>query len=133
MTRKELSQIYYLDKELKRCEANLAELRASIQAKSQKLTGMPFQNTGTTSNPVEEMVFRLTKAEQAVEGYKEAILIRKARIMEWMSSLDDILLAQIVDFRCLKLMNWNEIADAIGGYNTEDSVKKYFYRNIEKR
>lgn len=132
MTRKELSQIYYLDKELKRCEENLAEIRASIQAKTQKITGMPHQNNGGNSNEVEETVFRLLKAEQAVDGYQQAILIRKARILEWLSGLDDILLVQIVDYRCLKLLTWEEVAARVGGGNTAESVRKHFVRNIEK-
>lgn len=132
MTRKELNQLYYLDKELKRCEENLQFLRDSIHAKSPNYDGMPKQ-IGGSSSQVEELVFRLMKAEESVEGYKEAILIRKARILDWLSTLDDILLAQIVDYRCVKLMTWDEVAVHIGGGNTEESVRKYFTRNIPKK
>lgn len=132
MNRKELSQLFYLEQELKRCEENLAELRASIKPLAQKITGMPFQNTGETSDPVQKIVFQLMKAEQAVDGYKQAIMIRKAKIYEWIAFLDDALLAQIVDYRCVRLMSWEDVAKKVGGGNTEDSVKKYFYRNIEK-
>lgn len=133
MTRKELSQLYYLEKELRRCEENLAEINESIQAKSQKINGMPFQNTGDASNPVEESVLKLMKAEQALEGYREAILIRKARIYEWITSLDDMILSAIVDYRCIRLMSWEEVASHIGGGNTAESVRKYFVRNIRKK
>lgn len=37
---------------------------------------------------------------------------------------------RIVRLRVLDGLSWNEVADAIGGGNTEDSVKKVYYRYI---
>jgi len=133
MTRKELSQVYYLTHDLERCERNLEELRASVQPKSQKITGMPFNNTGTTSDPTGDTVIRITRCIESIEGYKQAILIRKTAIIEWINSLDDPFLRQIVNYRCLELLSWEGVAMRIGSSTTPDACRMYFNRNVQKQ
>lgn len=130
MTRHELSQIFYLKKELKRAEEKLEELNASIEAKGQRLTGMPFANTGETSDPVFEAVSRIIKYRDVVQGYKAAIEIRIEEVDRWRMNLEDVFLAQIVEYRCIQCLDWNTVADRIGGGNTEDGCKKYYYRHV---
>ena len=58
MTRERLSQIYYLEKEQKMWEEKLRELEAASLIKGQEITGMPFANTGETSDKVMSLVVR---------------------------------------------------------------------------
>lgn len=133
MTRKELSQIYYLTQDLERCEKNLAELRVSIQPKSQKITGIPFANTGSKSDPTADTAERIMQCIESIEGYRQAIIIRKATVFEWVNKLEDMFLKQIVQYRCIELLSWDEVAMRIGAGTTADSCRMYFNRNIPKR
>lgn len=130
MTRKELSQVYFLDKELKQRERQLQELIESSQVKSPQITGMPFQNTGETSDRVSETAIKIVEYTNAVQTYKQALEIRKQAIDRWVMSLDDSYLRQIIHYRCYELMSWSKIAMLLN--TTEGSIKMYYNRSIPK-
>ena len=52
----------------------------------------------------------------------------KAEIMDWIKSIDDSLIRQIIYYRCIKVMSWIAVADKIGGGNTADSVRMSYDR-----
>ena len=53
------------------------------------------------------------------------------RVEEFIASISDSHIRRIVNLRVIDGLSWNEVARKIGG-NTEDSVKKAFYRFMEK-
>lgn len=52
-------------------------------------------------------------------------------VEEFILDIPDSRIRRIITMRFLDGMTWNEVADHIGGMNTEDSVKKMFYRYME--
>lgn len=48
------------------------------------------------------------------------------------ANIDDSHIRRIVNLRVVEGLSWNRVADRIGGNNTEDSVKKSFYRYLDK-
>ena len=52
-------------------------------------------------------------------------------VEEFIASISDSHIRRIVNLRVIDGLPWNEVARKIGG-NTEDSVKKAFYRFMEK-
>ena len=54
------------------------------------------------------------------------------RMMQYILTIEDSLLRQIVHYRCVCLLPWNVIAMEIGGGNTADSVRMQFKRFMEK-
>lgn len=52
------------------------------------------------------------------------------RVEEFIASISDSHIRRIVNLRVIDGLSWNEVAMKIGG-NTEDSVKKAFYRFME--
>lgn len=53
------------------------------------------------------------------------------QVEEFISSVDDSRMRRIITLRFIDNLSWNKVADRIGGNNTEDSVKKAFYRFME--
>ena len=53
------------------------------------------------------------------------------QVEEFIASLDDSRMRRIITLRFIENLSWNKVADRIGGNNTEDSVKKAFYRFME--
>lgn len=49
----------------------------------------------------------------------------------FISSVKDSHMRRIISLRVVDGLSWNKVADKIGGGNTEDSVKKAFYRFME--
>lgn len=86
-------------------------------------------------------ILSLHKTFQKVES--DAILLTIAckttelqmqyeRILNWIFSIDDPLIRLIIKARYLDCYTWNEVADEVGGNNTDHSVKKMAYRYFEK-
>lgn len=132
MTRRQLSQIYYLKKELQMWERELNELIQSSQVKAQSIDGIPFQNTGEVSDKVAQTAIKIIEHTEMVEALRFNIAERVREIDEYIMTLDDPLLKQIIQYRCCKLMSWDKVATMVGGNNTADSCRKYFNRKIEK-
>lgn len=53
------------------------------------------------------------------------------QVEEFITSVDDSRMRRIITLRFIDNLSWNKVADRIGGGNTEDSVKKAFYRFME--
>ena len=54
-------------------------------------------------------------------------------IESFISKINDSHVRRIINLRIIKKFSWEKVAKTIGGGNTEDSVKKIFYRFIEKQ
>ena len=53
------------------------------------------------------------------------------QVEEFIARVDDSRMRRIITLRFIDNLSWNKVADRIGGNNTEDSVKKAFYRFME--
>ncbi len=54
------------------------------------------------------------------------------QVEKFIASVEDSRMRRIITLRVIDNLSWNSVADSIGGGNTEDSVKKSFYRFMEK-
>lgn len=133
MTRKQLSQIFYLEKEQKMWEEKLREIEAESLIKGQVLSGMPFANTNETSDKVMEYAIRKQTIIGIIDDIKIKIAKQKEEIYSYIVLIEDSLLRQIVTYRCVSCMTWEQVAMQIGGGNTSDSVRKTYERSIPKQ
>ena len=63
---------------------------------------------------------------------EEEILELLKQAEEFVSGIDDSRMRRIITLRFVDNLSWNEVADRIGGGNTEGSVKMAFQRFMEK-
>lgn len=54
------------------------------------------------------------------------------QVEEFITSIEDSRMRRIVTLRFVDNLSWGRVADRIGGGNTEDSVKKSFYRFMKR-
>lgn len=52
-------------------------------------------------------------------------------VEEFIASINDSHIRRIINLRVVDGLSWNKVADRIGGGNTEDGVKKTFYRFMD--
>lgn len=128
MTKEELKQIYYLNKEIKMWQKELEKLQCKSLVKGQEITGMPFV-TGT-SDRVGDLVSTMADIEAIIRGKLSEIQIQRKKIIEYIESIDDSLLRQIMFLRNVSCMSWNQIANELG--NTENCVKQIYSRHFRK-
>lgn len=130
MTKKELSQIYYLDRELKQWQELLIKEQNESEIQPQRITGMPFG--GGMSDRTASKVINISNMEQIISGIMANIQIQRERIMTYIITIEDSFTRQILLNRHINLMSWCQVAESIGGNNTADSVRMAHKRFIEE-
>lgn len=130
MTKEELSQIYYLNREIKMWKDELNRLECQSLLKGQQLTGMP--NGGGSGDKVGDLAVKKTDIQLIIEEKLKEIQLQREKIIEYISGIEDSLMRQIVFYRNVSCMSWRQVAAEIGGKNTEDGVRKLYDRFLEK-
>ena len=128
MTLKELSQFHYLKQEIRRDEERLRELEAIATDTAVKLSGIPFGEGVSDKTAIACQIADLRKELQ--EKMKEA-LTEHNRILRYVRAIDDSLTRQIFWLRFLDGLSWVQVAQRVGGNNTESSVKMTCYRYLK--
>lgn len=75
----------------------------------------------------------LNKNRAILQRREEQISKTLNEVEEFISSIDDSHIRRIVTFRIVEGLSWNEVADKIGGGNTNESVKKTYYRFMDSK
>ena len=74
----------------------------------------------------------LERVRESLCARRLALVKKEAAVLAYISSVPDSLVRQILTFRFLNGLSWTAVANKIGGGNTEESVKKAFYRFFAK-
>ena len=130
LTREELKQIYYINNEIKMWQKELDRLECKSLVKGQEITDMP-RGSGT-SDKVADLAIEKADIKLIIEGKLKEIQLQRKRIIEYIDSIDDSLLRQIMFFRNISCMTWKQIASELGGYNSEECIKKIYQRHFRK-
>ena len=130
MTKSELEQINYLNRELKMWETELERVRC----KSLVGSPLPSNSHGSgVSDKVADRAERIIELENRIIAKRDEIQRLRDEAVEYIYSIPDSLTRQIIYYRCVSLMSWRRVAYEVGGNNTEESVKKIYYRFFGKQ
>lgn len=131
MTKQDLEQIYYLDRELKMWERELQALRGK------SLICSPLPSTGAASggghsDKVADRAERIISLEERVNAKKAEIQAARDVAVAFVMTIPDSLTRQIVYYRCVSLFGWSRVAYEVGGNNTPDGVRMIYSRFMSK-
>lgn len=143
MTREVLNQYGYLLKEREDLYKRIGKLECQIDRIEQegavidKVMGgegglQPFKIEGFPYPEYTKKKMWLNKNRAILKEREEKINNLLCEIEEYISTVDDSIVRLIISYRVVENMDWNEVADNIGGGNTADSVKKMYYRYVDK-
>ena len=125
MTKSELEQIYYLNRELKMWETELERVRC----KSLVGSPLPSNSHGSgVSDKVADRAERIIELENRIIAKRDEIQRLRDEAVEYIYSIPDSLTRQIIYYRCVSLMSWRKVAYEVGGYNTAESVRQIYSR-----
>lgn len=129
MTEKQLNQIFYLSKEKEMWEDKLKSLT--------EVKAMGYENSGAgrgtgISSPVVQLAEQREKIRDIISAKLAEISFVEREILEYINSIDDSVIRQIMIYRHIELKSWVQVANAIGGKNTADSVRKIHERFLHK-
>ncbi len=131
MTVRELSGLYWLNKEIEFDELRLQELESMIASpKAQHLNGMP--RSGGDGDMLSSMVAEIVDLKAIITAKQQQCIYERSRLERYINGIQDSLTRQIFTLRFINGLSWRQVADHIGGGNTEDSVKKTCYRYLKQ-
>ena len=129
MTKSDLEQIYYLNRELKMCETELERVRC----KSLVGSPLPSNSHGSgVSDKVADRAERIIELENRIIAKRDEIQRLRDEAVEYIYSIPDSLTRQIIYYRCVSLMSWRRVAYEVGGNNSPDGVRMIYSRFMDK-
>ena len=131
MTKQELTQIYWLNKEVVMWQQKLERLESQSLIKGQQITGMPSGGSRTTSK-VEERAIRLEEIKERIQAMKDKAERDQVKLLQYIEGLEDVFVRQIIIYRYMELLPWKTVARRMGEGITADGVRKAVNRFLKK-
>ena len=129
MTKRELSQLYWLNREIRQDQERLRELEEAAEAI------VPRYGEGVRSGPrdrVGDLALLICEQRMLIERKRQRACQEQNRLCRYVSGIEDSLMRQIIALRYLDGLSWNQVAQRIGGV-TEDSVRMAHNRFLRKK
>lgn len=129
MTKKDLSQLFYLQREIANDEQRLLELESAATNTTANMNGMP--GGGKISDKT-AIAAEMADLRDIIDAKKSMCIAHYNQIMRYVAGIDDSFIRQIITYRHIDMMKWRDIAQKIGGGNSEDGIRKAYARFLDK-
>ena len=128
MTSKQLDQVFNLTREKRELEKMLLEIP--------DITAVRYDSIGVSnsgiSSPVQKIAEQREKIRELISMKLAEISVAEREILEYIFSINDSQIRRIMRLRHIELKSWLQVANAIGGSNTADSVRKMHDRFLQE-
>jgi len=130
MTKQELSQLYYLNREIEHLKDRITELECIATSSTSRITGMP--HAIDISDKVSKYAAEIADLKELLDLNLKKCFYELNRLNRYIESIEDSQIRMIMTLRYVNGLSWKQIAFSVGGGNTEESVKKVAYRYLKK-
>jgi len=113
MTIRELSKLYWLNREIEGLRGRLAELRARATDSTQKITGMP--HVPGAADKVGTYAVEIAELQKQLERSLRQSCQERNRLNGYINQIQDPYTRELLRLRFVQGMSWEAVADAIGG------------------
>lgn len=96
------------------------------------IEGIPTKEYSDKKTELSIKKMLLKERKDMLEILELELLRQTNDVEKYIRSVQDSQIRRIISLRVIESLTWNEVADEMGGGNTEDSVKKAFYRYVDK-
>ena len=132
MTIKELSQLYYLNREIERDRERLSILRSKASSMGASgFDGLP--KSGCLGGRLAQCIAEIVDLEVIIQAKITQCLHERNRLERYISDIPDSITRQVFQLRFVSGLPWAQIALSIGGGNTEEGVRKRVYRYLKQK
>lgn len=122
MTKKELSELYWLNREIEEEQRKLNELKAAATDCTAKITGLP--HVAGTHDKIGDLSILIAEQKDLIELKVRQSVIEYNRLNRYITSVPDAQMRTILSLRYVNGLSWQQIASSIGGGNTADGIRK---------
>lgn len=112
MTKKELSQLYYLKKEIKEQQTRLLELETLATNCTSKITGLP--NGQGVSDKIGSYATEITDLRALIDLNLKKCFYELNRLDRFIQSVEDSEMRIILTLRYSQGLSWQQIAQSMG-------------------
>ena len=131
MTLRELSIYYKLHERLERNRQMLSSLYATAGLGAQEITGMP--HAPGVSDQVSSLLIEIEDLKERI-SHLEAECAQEKKILErYIATIEDDQTRMVFRLRFVHCMAWSQVAKALGGRNTANSVKLICHRYLNPK
>jgi len=131
MTLKELSQLYYLNREIEMDSQRIEELRLKAEnASPSPISDMP--KSPNMENKMERYVAEMVDLQVIIHAKQQQFIHEQKRLERYIGDIDDSIIRQIFKLRFIKGLNWQQVARKMGGTMTESYVKNTCYKYLRQ-
>ena len=133
MTLEQLNGYARLRRELEKAENLKASLMESAELGAQAFSGLPHAPgyRDKLGAVVPKILDELPSIEEQINSLRKETLYRESAVDMFIASIPDLQTRHIFKLRFCGGFTWTWIANAIGGGNTADAVKKRCYRYLD--
>lgn len=122
MTKKELSQLYWLNREIEEEKRKLRELEAASTSSTAKITGLP--HVSGAHDKIGDMAILIAEQRDLIDLKVRQSVIEYNRLNRYIAGVEDAQMRMILSLRYVNGLSWQQVAYSVGGNNTADSVRK---------
>ena len=123
MTVKELSQLYYLGKEIELCQKQLAELEAQRGISAINMDGMPHTK-GMTKSQIEQLAAEIVDLKAIIHAKQIECIHERNRLERYIADIPDSEIRNIFTYRFVNRLSWDDVATCMGPGNTPERVRQ---------
>ena len=123
MTKKELSQLYYLKKEIKEQQRRLAKLEETATNCSAQITGLPSGNG--ISDKTGNYAAQIADLKALLDSNLKKCFDELNRLNRYIQSVDDSQMRTILRLRYIQGLTWQRIAFEIGEHDEQYPRRKH--------
>ena len=120
MTKKELSQLYWLNREIERDKDRLSELESAAQPVAQKITGMP--SGAAVSDKIGSYAAEIADLKGIIDANISRCFYEMNRLNRYIASVEDSQMRLILSLRYINGLSWQQVAFSIG--ETDESYPR---------
>lgn len=126
-----MSQLYWLNREIEQDKRRLAELETNAtNCTTGEITGMPH-GTGNVDK-LGNYAAEIADLKALIELNIQKCWYELNRLNRYIQSVEDSFMRQVLTYRYVNGLSWDQVAFNIGGRNTGDGVRKAHNRFLEK-
>jgi hypothetical protein len=129
MTLKEISQLYYLNREIEMDQRRLEELYAKATNTTQTITDMP--RAPGVSDKVANCGAEIADLSVIISAKQQQCIHERNRLERYISDIGDSLTRQIFTLRFINGLPWMQVAAHIGTDLTDAYVRNVCYKYLK--
>lgn len=96
------------------------------------IEGFPEREYQQKRKQLQDKKNMLNIRKRTLDKQETKLLQMVSDIEEFLNGIEDSFIRRIINLRVIEQLSWNKVADKMGGYNTEDSVRMTFERFLKK-